>query len=172
MKYKFTLPFILFFLLLAAFLVKLSLKSGDDLFSKTQMIGIAVPDFSIPALSGGRLKSHDLQGKTTLVNFFASWCEACRYEQTALVMLAKKTGVAIYGITWKDDDAKTSAWLKKFGNPYKKIGTDHEGKAAITFGITGVPETFLIGTNGTVLFRQPGPIDQKAYDDLLKMLKK
>jgi cytochrome c biogenesis protein CcmG, thiol:disulfide interchange protein DsbE len=172
MRYKFTIPLILFCLLLVVFLVKLSLNPGNDLFTKTPMLRKVASDFSLPALSGGRLKSRDLEKKMVLVNFFASWCEACRYEQSVLMMLTKKTGVSIYGIAWKDNNAKVITWLKKFGNPYKKVGIDHDGVTAISFGITGVPETFLLTANGTILFHQSGPIDEKTYYDLLKLLKK
>jgi len=166
---KRSIPFILLLLLLLAFLLKLAANQSGDIFPKTPMIGKTAPDFSLPTLSGKTVKLRDLRGKIILVNFFASWCEACGYEQPALAALAKN-GAPIYGIAWEDKDEKTRKWLSKFGNPYKETLTDHDGRTGLNFGITGVPETFLLSREGVILFKIAAPIDEESYDNIVRII--
>ncbi|MGH1332020.1 MAG: DsbE family thiol:disulfide interchange protein [Paracoccaceae bacterium] len=106
------------------------------------------------------LSRSDLVGTETAVvmNVFASWCVPCRAEHAVLTSLAEKDGIRLFGINYKDKPEDAIRWLAELGNPYERIGSDLSGRAGIEWGISGVPETFIINTDGTVLFRHVGPI--------------
>ena len=111
-----------------------------------------------PPLTTKMLKNN----KYSLLNVFASWCEACTEEQPFLLDLALK-GIPIFGINYKDDSEYAKNWLNEWGNPYRSIGQDKFGKAAIDLGVYGTPETFLIDKNGRILYRHAGPLDQHVW---------
>jgi cytochrome c biogenesis protein CcmG/thiol:disulfide interchange protein DsbE len=110
------------------------------------------------------LKTADLHGQVALVNVFASWCVPCRVEHPILMRLAEKDGVQIYGINYKDDAVAARRWLDQLGNPFARIGVDGNGRAAIEWGVTGVPETFVIDRDGRVRYRHVGPIQARDLD--------
>ncbi len=131
------------------------------------LIGKPVPDTPIPLLDDGlaTLTLTDFAGKPLLVNFFASWCAPCRAEAPALAQLAKN--VTIIGIAYKDKPADTNDFLNQFGNPFSAIGVDRDGRLGFTWGVYGVPENYLIGSDGTVLLRHAGPIDRRVLNEVL-----
>ena len=92
-----------------------------------------------------------------LVNFWASWCAPCRVEHPQLIDLQAE-GLAIYGVNYKDDPDKARAFLDELGDPFDGVGADEQGRMALEWGVYGVPETFLIDADGTVLLRIAGPV--------------
>ncbi|HTX51168.1 MAG TPA: DsbE family thiol:disulfide interchange protein [Caulobacteraceae bacterium] len=122
------------------------------------MVGQAAPGDALPGLDGAPAQPirAALKG-TTLVNFFASWCVPCAEETPALAAL-KAEGVRIVGIAWKDQPANTRAFLARYGDPYQAVFVDADGRAGIDFGVTGVPETYLVGANGRILDKQATPL--------------
>ncbi len=126
------------------------------------LISKPVPDFELPPIEGVAspgLKTADLQGQgLTLVNVFASWCGPCRAEHPVLTRLAREEDVRLVAINYKDKPEAAAAWLEELGNPYERIGSDYSGRAGIEWGVTGVPETFIIDANGLVVHRFPGPV--------------
>jgi cytochrome c biogenesis protein CcmG/thiol:disulfide interchange protein DsbE len=102
------------------------------------------------------------QGKPVLVNFFASWCAPCRAEAPALEMLSKR--VAILGIAYKDRSEDTTAFLQQYGNPFQAIGMDADGRTGIEWGVYGVPETYLLDSNGVVKLRHAGPLTRGVLE--------
>ncbi len=97
-----------------------------------------------------------------LVNFFASWCLSCGAEQKVLSAVAKDK-VVIYGIDYKDEKKPLRKWLAQHGNPYAAIGDDRDGRAGIEWGITGVPESFVVDRAGVVRYRYAGPVTEEVY---------
>src|SRR5262249_59998032 len=87
-------------------------------------------------------------GKPVLVNFFASWCTPCLAEQPLLERLAKKEGVTIIGVAWKNKPEEARAWLERLGDPFAAVGYDLDGSMAGNWGLSGVPETFPVGPPG------------------------
>ncbi|WP_425092294.1 DsbE family thiol:disulfide interchange protein [Tropicimonas sp. S265A] len=136
------------------------------------LISQPAPQFDLPAVEGTAtpgLSVADIKsaGEPVLVNVFASWCVPCRAEHVVLTRLVEQDGVRLMGINYKDKPADAAAWLDELGNPYERIGSDFSGRVGIEWGLSGVPETFVIDTNGTVVYRYVGPIvDTGAVDDI------
>jgi len=128
---------------------------------KSVLIGKPVPAFSLPTLQEGEAPLTEAAlktGKPILVNFFASWCAPCRAEHDNLMYLAHEKGISIIGIAYKDTPEKSAAFLAELGTPFTNVAQDQEGRAGIDWGITGVPETFLVSGDGIIRYRHWGPI--------------
>jgi cytochrome c biogenesis protein CcmG, thiol:disulfide interchange protein DsbE len=144
------------------------LGRDDPKLIKTGMLGKAVPRFATQDLARPQLpgltSTSFAKGEVVLVNFFASWCAPCAVEHAQLMTLAQKHNVKIYGIAYKDSPANAQAFLQRLGNPYTQVGLDLTGDAGIEFGITGVPETYIIRADGVIGFRHAGPIMPKHIE--------
>jgi cytochrome c biogenesis protein CcmG/thiol:disulfide interchange protein DsbE len=154
------LPLVAFGALALVFLMQL--YGGDPSKLPSALIGRAVPAFALPPLEpGGKgLADADLrQGKLTLVNVFASWCGPCHEEHPFLMELAKDGRFNVVGINYKDLAENARRFLGARGNPYAAIGVDNNGRAAIDWGVYGVPETFLVRGDGTIAYKLVGPIN-------------
>ena len=131
------------------------------------MVGSQAPNDALPTLDGAPpAPLHTALKGTTLVNFFASWCVPCAGEAPTLAAL-KAEGVRIVGVAWKDDPAKTREFLARYGDPYQTIFVDQEGRAGIDFGVTGVPETYLVDARGRILDKQAQPLTPADAEALL-----
>jgi cytochrome c biogenesis protein CcmG/thiol:disulfide interchange protein DsbE len=116
------------------------------------LVGKPAPDVSLPSLDSGamvRIRDATRDGPV-LVNFFASWCAPCQIEHPALMAMAARH-VRIIGIAYKDDPQNTKAFLSRLGDPFAERLVDRDGRAGIEFGVSGVPETYLISQDGKVL---------------------
>ena len=102
-----------------------------------------------------------------LVNFWASWCAPCRVEHP-LIKALSESGVEVIGINYKDDPKAALRFLGEMGDPYAKVGADESGRTALDWGIYGVPETFVIGPDGKVILRFPGPLDPNTVEDRIR----
>ncbi|WP_068117916.1 DsbE family thiol:disulfide interchange protein [Tropicimonas marinistellae] len=127
------------------------------------LISQPAPEFDLPPLEGigvPGLARSDLTetGEPVVVNVFASWCVPCRAEHAELTRMVRDDGVRLMGINYKDKPKDALRWLNNLGNPYERIGTDLDGRAGIEWGISGVPETFIVDGSGTVLYRYVGPV--------------
>ena len=139
----------------------LSGRDASDLPSA--LIGRPAPALDLPELAGvpgvaGALALPDPAGRVALVNVWASWCAPCRAEHPFIARLAADPRVSMQGIAYKDAPGASRRFLAELGNPYERIGTDEAGRAGIEWGITGVPETFVVAPDGTVRHRHRGPI--------------
>ncbi len=153
-----------------------SLLSGRDPASiGSVMVGRPAPALAAPALRAGDPALTDSlirSGKPVLLNFFASWCAPCLSEHPLLTRLAERDGVTVIGIAWKDKPDAARAWLKKLGDPFKYAGFDLEGKIALDWGLSGVPETYLIDAQGVVRLHFRGPLTERDVSDrILPLLK-
>jgi cytochrome c biogenesis protein CcmG/thiol:disulfide interchange protein DsbE len=166
------LPLVGFALLAALFLYMFQLRQGrDPSVLPSPLIGRPAPAFNLePLAESGKpgLSDADLrQGRTTVVNLFASWCGPCRIEHPSLQALAdnlllKANGVRLVGVAYKDEPANAMKFLSSEGNPYAAIGMDLKGRASIDWGLTGVPETFIVRGDGTIAYKFTGPITEQA----------
>lgn len=132
------------------------------------LIGKPVPQFVLPPITGRTegFSTADLQGKVALVNFFASWCVPCRAEHPFVTELARN-GVPVYGINYKDKAPNALAWLAELGDPFTRIGADTDGREGIEFGVYGLPETFVVASDGTIAYRVVGAITRATMDQTL-----
>ena len=127
------------------------------------LISQPAPEFELPPVEGvavpGLSRADLLDNEDpVVVNILASWCVPCREEHAVLMSLVERDGITLFGVKYKDKPEDAARWLEDLGNPYEKIGSDFSGRAGIEWGISGVPETFIVGPNGTVLFRYVGPV--------------
>ena len=106
-------------------------------------------------------------GEVKLVNYWASWCAPCRVEHPNLDTLADE-GVPIYGINYKDEPAKALAFLNELGDPYRATGADATGRMALDWGVYGVPETYVLAGDGTIVLRFAGPVTQRVIADTIR----
>ena len=150
-------------------------SGGDPSALPSTLIAKPVPVFDLPAIEGfdeGKirgLKDADLKaGGVTIVNFFASWCPPCREEHPQLLELAKDSRIKLYGVNTKDAPADARRFLANNGNPFAAIGADRSGRAAIDWGCYGAPETFLIKGDGTVIYKQIGPITPEVLAKVIR----
>ena len=162
--WRYLLPGGIFALLVAVFAVGLF---RDPSYVPSPLVGKPAPEFSLPRLDDPQktLQRQDLLGKTSLVNVWATWCSGCRQEHDTLLTLARVGGVPIFGINWKDDPLLARQWLQQLGNPYAAVGVDEEGGTAIDWGVYGAPETFLVGPDGTVLYKHIAPMTLAVWRD-------
>ena len=131
------------------------------------LIGTKAPTLTLQALDGSNtvaLTSEAIAGKLTLVNIFASWCVPCRQEHPILKELAKDPRLNVVGINYKDKNENALRFLGELGNPYKAIGVDPNGKAAIDWGVYGIPESYLVSADGTILYKKVGPFDAQSLE--------
>ena len=134
------------------------------------LIDQKVAPFALPPIEGraAAFSSDDLQGRVSLVNVFGSWCVACRTEHPFLMELKKREMLPIYGIDWREKDrAAGPAWLSQMGDPYTLVGDDPESRAAIAFGVTGAPESFIVDADGIIRYKHVGPITREAWEEKL-----
>jgi cytochrome c biogenesis protein CcmG/thiol:disulfide interchange protein DsbE len=103
----------------------------------------------------------------TLLNVWASWCIPCADEAPGFAELAKDKRFRIVGINYKDRTDNARRFLGRYGNPFSAIGVDANGRAAIERGVYGVPETFLIGRDGTIAYKLVGPLSPENLRDAL-----
>ncbi len=166
MNLKFIIPVALFAGIAAALAVGLTLKPGD---LPSMMINQPVPEFDLPPLLDRErgLATADLVGEVRLVNFFASWCFACRIEHPLLNRINEEGIVPVYGINYKDKPEDAKAWLDRLGDPYARSGADVPGRAGIEWGVYGLPETFIVDRQSRIVYRHVGAISAADLEDCI-----
>jgi cytochrome c biogenesis protein CcmG/thiol:disulfide interchange protein DsbE len=159
-----------------AALFAFALTSGDPTKLPSALIGRPVPQTEFPPLEGllnsGRpvpgFTAADLaQGKVSVVNFWASWCVPCIEEHPLLIALKERTGVALYGVNYKDQAEAGRRFLGRYGNPFDAVGIDRSGRNAIEWGVYGMPETFVINGRGEIAYKHVGPISKQSLESQL-----
>jgi cytochrome c biogenesis protein CcmG/thiol:disulfide interchange protein DsbE len=154
-------------LALLALLFAGSALRHDPHYAPAALVGQPLPDEHLPTLEGGAPAAlKGLAPPGTLVNFFATWCAPCREEHPVLLAL-KAQGVRIIGVDYKDDPAHGRALLAQIGDPYDAVLVDRDGRAGIDFGVSGVPETFLVGPDGRIKAKVALPLTPESAEALL-----
>jgi cytochrome c biogenesis protein CcmG, thiol:disulfide interchange protein DsbE len=168
------LPLIAFLGLAALFWFRLG--SGDPSRIPSALIGHPAPQTALPALTGllsdgtqvPGLDPAIFKGKISVVNVWASWCVPCHDETPLLTELAKDKRLQLVGINYKDTPDNARRFLGRYGNPFGAVGVDSNGRAAIEWGVYGVPETFVVGREGTIVYKLVGPITPDNIDTVLR----
>jgi cytochrome c biogenesis protein CcmG/thiol:disulfide interchange protein DsbE len=161
---RFLLPLGAFALLVVVLIVGLAHAPEKNIIP-SPLIGKSAPQFSLHNLfeGQGQVSGAVLRGHWSLVNVWGTWCGECRAEHEALLQIKREGQVPIIGIDWKDTDEDAQSWLTQLGNPYESIGTDHDGRVAIDWGVYGAPESFLVSPEGTVVYKQIGAITPQIW---------
>jgi len=162
-------PLAVFLALTVLFLVRLF--SGDPSRIPSALIGHPVPNTELPPVPGlerdGKpipgIAAADFRGHVTLVNVWASWCIPCHDEAPFLLDLAGDPRIRLVGINYKDQPDNARRFLNRYGNPFAAAGADQNGRAAIEWGVYGVPETFLVGRDGRIAYKLVGPIGAENF---------
>ena len=163
-RWLMALPLIAFAALAAVFWFRLG--SGDPSRIPSALIGHPAPQTALPALdgltnNGAQVPGLDpavFKGKVSVVNVWASWCIPCHEEAPLLTELGKDTRLQVVGINYKDAPGNARRFLGRYGNPFSIVGVDGNGRAAIEWGVYGVPETFIVGRQGTIVYKMVGPV--------------
>lgn len=162
------IPLAIFGALAAIFLVML-LSGRDASVIPSALLGAPAPETVLPPLDPAArgLDPAELTGSVTLVNVWASWCAPCRQEHPVLMALARDGRIRIAGFNYKDNPDRARGFLTELGNPYDVIGVDPDGRAAIEWGVYGVPETFLLGRDGTIRYKHVGALTPQILERAL-----
>jgi len=166
------LPLVVFIALALIFWTQLN--SGRDISEiPSALIGTKAPWRDLDPLAGvtkdgapvPALTTQTARGKLTLVNFWASWCVPCRQEHPVILQLAKDPRITVVGVNYKDGAENALRFLGELGNPFSAIGLDPAGRMAIDWGVYGIPESYLVGPDGTILYKRVGPFDDKSLTE-------
>lgn len=168
------LPLTVFLIMAVYFAIGLT---KDPKILPSALIDKPIPEFVLPPIEGGPGKgfsSADLRGKgVSVVNVFASWCVPCRIEHPQITRLAQLKVATLYGLNYKDKPENALKWLAELGDPYAAHGADPRGRVGIDFGVYGIPETFIIDTDGIIRYKYVGPIDAARLEKvILPIIKK
>lgn len=183
---RFLIPLAVFLVLVVFLAVGLK---RDPREVPSPLVGKPAPEFRLDTLAPGKQFSPaDMRGQVWLLNVWASWCVSCRAEHPLLVAFAKQGGLPIVGLNYKElrgdgeiDMKKVpageepalvrqraGAWLARHGDPYALSVLDMDGRVGIDYGVYGVPETFLIDAEGVIRYKHVGPIDERAWREVLQ----
>lgn len=174
------LPLLIFVGLAAIFAVQL-LSGKDNTTIPSALIGKQAPQTNLAAVEGllrdgapvPGLNSEDFIGKLTLVNVWGSWCVPCRQEHPLLMEIAKDERIRVVGLNYKDQPENARRFLGDLGNPFAAVGADRAGRSAIEWGVYGVPETFLVGPDGKIIYKHVGPFTPESVkNDLMPAVEK
>jgi cytochrome c biogenesis protein CcmG/thiol:disulfide interchange protein DsbE len=168
------LPLAAFLALAALFLVRLG--AGDASRIPSALIGREAPATDLPPVAGlerdGKpipgIAPADFRSAVTVLNVWASWCVPCHDEAPLLMQLARDSRIRVVGINYKDQADNARRFLGRYGNPFAASGTDANGRAAIEWGVYGVPETFIVGRDGKIAYKLVGPITPENIERVMK----
>jgi len=152
-----------------ALLFYAGLEQGPPSELPSPLVGKPAPNFVLAALDGRArgFARADLDGHPTIVNFWASWCAPCRIEHPMLQALASDRGFTLLGVVYKDDPKRARGFLDELGDPFAGIVIDPKGRAGIDWGITGVPETFVVDSQGIVRAHVSGPLTPEIVETVI-----
>jgi cytochrome c biogenesis protein CcmG/thiol:disulfide interchange protein DsbE len=161
---KLAIPLLIFAALAALLLLRLG--GGDPAQIPSALIGARAPLVALPALEGLTRDGKPVPGldpamfknRVSLVNVWASWCVPCHEEAPLLSALAKDSRLQMVGINYKDGADNARRFLNRYDNPFGAVGVDPNGRAAIEWGVYGVPETFVVGRDGRIAYKMVGGI--------------
>lgn len=140
------------------------------------LVGRPAPAVTLPGLAGEpprplRAVLAEVAGRggggPVLVNLFASWCAPCAEENPALLALNAQ-GVRMVGVAYKDDPAASRAFLARLGDPFSTVLVDRDGRAGVEFGVSGVPESFMVTRDGVISAKHAGPLTPVDAEALLE----
>jgi len=162
--WKYFAPLVIFALLI---LVLMSGLGKDPSLLPSPLIAKPAPQFELPSLTepGKTVSNASFANEMAVVNVWATWCVGCRQEHPFLMELSKSGEVPIFGLNWRDNQTEAQRFLQQLGNPFVESAFDGDGRVGIDWGVYGAPETFLIGPDGTVLYKHLGPLNRALWEE-------
>jgi cytochrome c biogenesis protein CcmG/thiol:disulfide interchange protein DsbE len=157
------------FVLVPTVLVLGSRLGKDPTAVPSVLVGKPAPEFTLPNIDGGTVRSADLRGRPYVVNFWASWCVPCRREHPNLIQFYRRFGpsqVQLLGVIWGDTTENARQYRQDLGGDWP-ILTDPKERAAVDFGVRGPPETFLVDESGIVVAKFTGPVGRGQLEDAI-----
>lgn len=155
----------------AVIIFALGFGLAGGLAERAPQIGEPAPAFQVTTIDGQEIRSSDVAGRVLVVNFFATWCEPCRQEAGDLEALwdeYKARDVLFIAIAYKDVDAKVREFIQQAGISFPVANSNvNIGRQ---FGVTGVPETFVIGPDGVLRYKRIGVIEPAQLRQMLDAL--
>ena len=167
------LPLIIFILLLAAFFYLLVIDRNPSEIP-SNLLNKNVPTFETNILFKNKrfISKNEFGKEITLVNFFATWCKPCLNEHKYIKLFSDEKKLRIIGVNYKDKPNNTKKWLEKLGNPYSEVLLDKNGNIGIDWGVYGIPETFVINSEGVIKYRHVGAITKKDFNKINILISK
>ena len=173
-RWLMALPLVVFAALAAIFWFRLG--DSDPSRIPSALIGHPAPQTPLPPLDGlasngapiPGLDPTVFKGKVSLVNVWASWCVPCHDEAPLLTELGRDSRLQVVGINYKDSADNARRFLGRYGNPFRIVGVDANGRASIEWGVYGVPETFIVGREGTIVYKLVGPVTPDNINTVLR----
>ncbi len=129
-------------------------------------------DFAAPTLAGDTLRLNDLRGKVVVLNFWASWCVACIDEHAVFVDAERRYAerpFQMLGIVYQDSPENARRWMRRMGGSWPSL-VDPSSRIAIDYGVYGVPETYFIGKDGRIAYKQIGPVNRPLLSQWVERL--
>ncbi len=155
------------------FILFLKAINTDKVYQPNQMVNKKIPEIILEDFNNKNSKIDQnifSQKDFVLINIWASWCVPCLIEHPFLMSLKNKNKIDIIGINYKDETTNAQNFLKKYGNPYSRIGVDKKGEVTIQLGAYGVPETYVL-KKGLIIFKHIGPINEDIVNKILELKK-
>lgn len=155
------------------FILFLRVLNTDKVYQPNQMLNKKIPEIILEDFNNKNSKIDQnifSQKDFVLINIWASWCVPCLIEHPFLMSLKNKNKIDIIGINYKDETTNAQNFLKKYGNPYSRIGVDKKGEVTIQLGAYGVPETYVL-KKGLIIFKHIGPINEDIVNKILELKK-
>jgi len=168
LSFKLILPSLLGLAFVVSMMFALTSQEGQ--IEPSALVGKPIPSFTASGLNTGLLDNSVLQTdqQFTLLNVWASWCAVCQSEHSFLMKLAVRDNLRIVGLNYRDDRDDARKVLSALGNPYVANIFDPDGKLALDMGVISTPETYLLDSQGIVLFRYSGALDEQVWQHYFK----
>ena len=141
-------------------------------YDTRSLIGNKLSAIKLETFKGNKFYTKEDVAKNnyTLINFWASWCGPCRIEHPILIKLSQETDIKLLGINFKDKRDSALQFLDELGNPYDFLVKDDLGKQSVNFGVYGIPESILIDKNLVILKKYIGPLTNKDFSEIKKII--
>jgi cytochrome c biogenesis protein CcmG/thiol:disulfide interchange protein DsbE len=148
------------------------LARGSSGSGSSALLGKPAPAFRLSGIDGGTFSTDSFAGHVEVVSFWASWCAACQTEAGYLEGFARRfapQGVGVLGVVYADSSANARSFARKHGITYPNV-LDPNGQTALSYGVAGVPETFVVGSNGRIVASVMGAVGADTLPQLMSRL--
>lgn len=145
---------------------------GTYLLRQSSSVTAELPDLALQKLSDPdrRILTHELLGAPGVLNFWASWCVACRVEHPVLMNLGADANMRVFGVNFRDDRGDALRWIDFYGDPYRFSLVDGEGELGKLLDVDALPVTYVFDANGNIAYRHLGPLDSRIVDEVIAPL--